>query len=200
MKLKQYRMSTKKAYDLWKIYVKACKDNPDDEYLEDMKKIYNQLKSGRKIVDIFTVFQRAGITDNYEPKLAICQADGTICYCRYSTNGTLMFTKNDISHWGFKITKADTTIRGLPEIPKGTLPGEYNTNKVIKTMVPKIPASLRPQDDLSKYYVLWEVDEWEIVPPRDPYLLRRITDNMYVVLAGWELTELERAVMKGRVW
>ena len=34
---------------------------------------------------------------------------------------------------------------------------------------------------------------------RDPYLLRRINENLFVVLASWDLTELERAVMEGYV-
>lgn len=51
----------------------------------------------------------------------------------------------------------------------------------------------------SDYYILWEVDEWKKVPPVDPYLLRRITSNFFVVLAGWNLTELERAAMAGRM-
>ena len=36
---------------------------------------------------------------------------------------------------------------------------------------------------------------WESAP-RDPYLLRRITQDLFVVLAQWELTETERFVME----
>ncbi len=59
---------------------------------------------------------------------------------------------------------------------------------------------LLPKGSNENYYVLWEVDHWTREPPRDPYLLRRITDNMFVVIAAWNLTDLERAVIKGRTW
>ena len=33
------------------------------------------------------------------------------------------------------------------------------------------------------------------MPPRDPALLRNITGTLYAVLAVWDLTEVERAVL-----
>ena len=190
MEIEQYEMSKEEAHNLWKEYVKGCKDNPKDKYVEDMKKIYNQLKSGRKIVDINMVFERAGIHEhNLQPKLAICQADAQICYCKYSRDGSLLFSKRELSRWDDPL-KIDVVIKKFPNI---------RDNVVLKTLVPPIPPSLRPKDDLSKYYIMWDVDKWEIEPPKDPYLLKRITGNMYVVLAGWDLTELERSVIRGRV-
>jgi hypothetical protein len=59
--------------------------------------------------------------------------------------------------------------------------------------VPPIPPRFRPgQPD--RYHILWEA-EWAKVPPRDPALLRALGDGLYVVLAVWDLTELERAVL-----
>jgi hypothetical protein len=86
----------------------------------------------------------------------------------------------------------------FPPIPDGIL-GQWDHEKVLKTIVPKIPASLRPKGDLNKYYILWEVEKWQAVP-KDPYLLKRLTKNMFVILAGWDLTELERSVIAGRAW
>ena len=35
--------------------------------------------------------------------------------------------------------------------------------------------------------------------PRDPMLLKKLTPNLYGVLATWNLTELERAIIRGRL-
>ncbi|MGH3300400.1 MAG: hypothetical protein ACRDOK_01755 [Streptosporangiaceae bacterium] len=36
------------------------------------------------------------------------------------------------------------------------------------------------------------------VPPRDPALLRWIRGDLWAVVAQWDLTELERAVLSSR--
>jgi hypothetical protein len=42
------------------------------------------------------------------------------------------------------------------------------------------------------------VEEWTRVPPRDPALLRHIRGDLWVVLAVWDLTDLERLVLSQR--
>lgn len=54
-----------------------------------------------------------------------------------------------------------------------------------------------------KRFILWEVDEWSDTrlrsqPDRDPLLLEHLHGEMYIVLAQWDLTEIERMVMLGR--
>ena len=191
-------MVKEEAREKWKEYVEACKLNPDDKFLVDMKNVYNQLKSGRKVIDIYEVFQRSGVDDDFQPKMAICPADAKVGYFRYNKDGEIVFSDRQLSHWDEPVKK-DVKIINMPDIPEGIKVDGWG-EKVMKTLVPKIPASIRPKGNLSNYYLLWEVEEWALVPPIDPYLLRRINKNMFVVVAGWDLTELERAVMKGRVW
>ena len=66
-------------------------------------------------------------------------------------------------------------------------------------MVPLIPPRFRPSNnDLHRYHILWDVQgAWEAEPPKDPFLLSRIHGDLFAVLAVWDLTELERAVLKG---
>jgi hypothetical protein len=59
--------------------------------------------------------------------------------------------------------------------------------------VPLIPPRLRPAGDLSNYHILWEAN-WQ-APPTDPLLLRHLSGPLYAVLACWDLTPIERAVM-----
>ena len=202
MDIHEFEEVKEKAHEKWIEYKEACKENPKDKYLEDMKKVYNQLKSGRKVIDIYEVFRRSGVDDKFQPKLAICPADAEVGYCMYNANGKVIFSDREMGNW-YEATKRDVKILNMPDIPDDKLKiiGFNGWNKkLMKTLLPKIPPSLRPKGNLANYYILWEVEEWSLVPPKDPYLLKRITKNMFVVLAGWDLTELERAVMKGRVW
>lgn len=47
------------------------------------------------------------------------------------------------------------------------------------------------------FFVLWEVQRWESVPPVDPLLLRRLTNNLFSVLAEWNLSPVEQAIIRG---
>ncbi|TWT47064.1 hypothetical protein KOR42_41760 [Thalassoglobus neptunius] len=68
-------------------------------------------------------------------------------------------------------------------------------------MVPMVPADVRPtKGQLRDWFILWEVEEWYekpkcMVPPTDPFLLKHVVGEFYAVLAEWDLTELEKAVM-----
>ena len=65
--------------------------------------------------------------------------------------------------------------------------------------VPPVPLHLKPKRGLASYFILWEAT-WQPEPARDPYLLRRIgRADLWVVLAHWELTEVERAALATRV-
>lgn len=65
-------------------------------------------------------------------------------------------------------------------------------------MVPSVPVWLRPEGHLSEYHILWEA-EWEVAPPVDPILLKYVSGPMYAVIAQWDLTPVERAVLEGRI-
>ena len=193
MDVSEFSMLKEEARKHWKEYVQGCKDNPKDKYMEDMKAVYNQLKSGRKLIDIFEAFKRAGLNEDLSPKLAICKADAKICYCKYSSRGHLTFTPREPEYFWQTDLTSDVRVGNV---------GEIKSNTILKTLVPPVPPSLRPKGrhSLSNYYTLWEVDKWEMIPPKDPYLLRRLTKNVFVVLGAWDLTELERAVIKGRMF
>ena len=49
---------------------------------------------------------------------------------------------------------------------------------------------------LDRYFILWEAD-WQRRAPVDPALLRPVGGDLYVVVATWDLTDLERAVLNG---
>jgi hypothetical protein len=67
-----------------------------------------------------------------------------------------------------------------------------------EAIVPIVPVYLRPKRGLANYHVLWEA-EWRRIPPHDPMLLRRIGGDMWLVVAQWDLTEVERAALATRI-
>jgi hypothetical protein len=57
---------------------------------------------------------------------------------------------------------------------------------------------------LKTHFVLWEVEAWAdsrigAQPDRDPYLLRRVDADLFAVVGEWDLTDVERAIMRGRI-
>lgn len=189
MNIEKFALPREEAYEKWKAYVAACKTNPSSTN-EDMKKVYNQLKSGRKVVDIFKVIQRGGVNHEYEPRLAVGRANHTMIYCDYYTNGSLRYVHHD--EWWRHTSKKDVSL------PIDTLPRYDGVAKTFSCAIPTAPANLQPKKMTADYYVLWEVEKWDAMPDRDPYLLRRITPNMFVIVAAWELTDLEISVISGR--
>jgi hypothetical protein len=80
---------------------------------------------------------------------------------------------------------------------------EWVVRQEIEADVPTVPAHLLPEGKLDNYYILWKVQEWRlsrtsaVFRKGDPFLLRRVNDNAFIVLAEWDLTEVEQAVIRG---
>jgi hypothetical protein len=193
--------SREAAAEKWREYVAAEKMYRKPEYT-DMKKVYNQIKSGRKVIDIFKVIQRGGIRANHHPVLAIAQAKTKVVYCRYDHKGRIYYV-NRKAYWSNSTAnpiKGDVDLPGcLPTYDRKSVTGETYGILNLSAPVPPIPPMHMPKLLTDDYYILWEVDEWTMAPPTDPWLLRRITKTLFVVVAGWDLTEIEKSVMHGRL-
>lgn len=184
-----------KATELWREYTAAARTFKDPVYA-DLQKIYNQVKGGRKVIDIGKVIAKGGVHENFHPRLAIAKATNKLITCHYYQDGTVKYL-NGAPGWNLKEFASDVTLKEC--LPKFTMKSQWD-KLALKAPVPIIPAKLRPAKLTDDYYILWEVDVWQMIPPTDPYLLRRITKNMFVVLAGWDLTEIEKSAMAGRMY
>lgn len=148
---------------------------------------YGALARGRAIVDIFEAIPTAGLHDNGLPKLAIGRADWPYVQ--------LAWRWKHPGHWTF--AKWPSPRRGRPpagiNLPAGLLP-RSSVNFTPRAMTPLIPPRIRPATaELHRYHILWEAD-WQ-APPGDPMLLRHLAGSLYAVLAVWDLSPLERAVL-----
>lgn len=208
MKLETMAETRYQAGEKWREYMEATKHSNNPMY-KDLKKVYNQLKGGRKIIDINKVIIKGGINDWSQPNLAIAKMGSKFVWCCYTEGGIISFV-NRAQQWSDQSRspiKEDVKITGMPTFNCTSLISKGKMNQrfagwgrmELKAPVPIVPPKHLPGKITDDYYILWEVEEWKIVPPKDPWLLKRITSNMFVVLAGWDLTEIERSVMAGRL-
>lgn len=187
----------KAATEKWHEYAQAAKQNNSKMY-SDLRRTYAQLKNGKAIIDIEKVLVSAGVHENFHPKLCITKAMNKKGRCHYMEDGTIKFCSHDEwpRPWTSKPFASDIYLKAaFPKITKDTVPSLPRELK-LEAPVPIIPPHLIPNKLTDDFYILWEVDQWKPIPPVDPYLLRRITKNIFVIVAGWNLTKVEQLVMK----
>jgi hypothetical protein len=160
---------------------------------------YRAAARGLPVVVLPDVFAAGGWFPNGLPRLAITRADATVC--RVEVNGwrddrrTLVFADDDRSSNRGALVGSHTVRVSMPA-PERVARQRWRG----RTTVPLIPPRHRPRRPrLRAFHVLWEVEAWDPTPPRDPALLRHIRGDLWSVMATWDLTDLERAVLSQRV-
>lgn len=178
----------------------------DDEDAEVMRG-YRALSQGQPLLCVSDALRQAGIDEWGRPRLAISRADHPFCWFRRdASTGHVYFAPDD------------RTARNRRAPNGGTYPdylqfrGVYNPEELTwqqrngmtqfawrhRTLVPRIPPSLRPKLHLRNFHVLFEPDGWEQMPDPDPMLLKRVSHDLYAVLAVWDMTPVEMAVLGRR--
>lgn len=170
---------------------------------EELMKAYRALSKGQRILNLPNVLKKAGVDKQHLPILAIAQADWTSCYFHAGTRGVFFSSEN----WVHYSNNRRPAAKYIP-VASSIFPAETTDDvwrrknnlptSPVKALIPAIPAHLRPHDDLSKYHVLWEA-KWEPTAPVDPFLLKRVTENTYIILAQWDLTPIEQAILETRL-
>lgn len=169
---------------------------------------FEQLAKGRALIDINQAIAAGGFDEKKRPKLAIARADREVVRLRWESRSTRMefnasyrldggytqLRRDDLFVW------ADVGVEhGLTYTSKGQT---WGRTVEAWARVPMVPADVRPpRGKLDQWHILWEVDQWFdraplAMPSRDPYLLKHIGGSLYAVLAEWNLTDLEMAVMR----
>jgi len=172
-------------------YLRAVKARHTAEYVA-LKNAYRELLRGRQVIDLIETMRQAGVDSLGRPRLAIIRADARLCW--FSTAQLRGKRSRYVPTFTMRSTWRPTMSESV-QLPVGTFEGL--TQKTLRAVVPTIPPSLLPAGDLARYHILWEA-EWETVPV-DPMLLRYLGKNLYVVLAAWNLTPLERAVLRDSI-
>lgn len=145
----------------------------------EIERVYRAISKGKVVINALQAIRGAGLDDKGRPRLAICQHHATHCIC-YNGNGNAVFAIHNGTWQG----------TGRIRVP---WEGPWVNRSVAR--LPRIPPQHRPAK-WGNYHILWEAD-WEDLPV-DPYLLRRIGRDAWVVLAAWDLTQVELSVLRSR--
>lgn len=158
----------------------------------EVSRVYRLLSQGKLIIRALESVKAAGLNEEGLPKLALLRADAKMCWLEMWRDGSAKFQSWE--GWGAR--KASN--KSKMAFPAGTFPERASRLDNRKAIVPIVPLHLRPKHSLTNYHILWEAD-WRIVP-RDPYLLRRLgKGDLWLVVAMWDLSEVERAALQARV-
>lgn len=170
------------ARELWQKYRSHVHRMTDADI--EIAAIYKRIAQGKTVIRALESIRAAGIGPDGCPKLAIARADMAICYWT-PTRGKCTFGEQ----YPRSRSRKDVTM---------DWPGLDSHKWRAEATVPIIPVHLRPARGLQNYHILWEA-EWTKRYPVDPYLLRRFGGDAWLVVAAWDLTDVERAVMSQRV-
>ncbi len=196
----KHTLPKEQAREAWKKYCEVLRTRKDN-FLKVMKDAHYQMKEGRELIDVYEVMKKFGLSEKNEPVFAIARADLKEVLFEKKDEGTGRFGTE--KGWTDQVTWTKDNVILPEKIFEIHWEREGNSDwqikdKLIKTKVPIIPIELLPEGDLKNYYILWEVIDWELLPPpKDPILLKRISENLFAVLGSWDVTELERSVMRG---
>jgi hypothetical protein len=192
MNVTEIPMSVDEAREHFRAYRNSVKDRLNEED-RGILRGYRAIIRGQRVINLRATIEMAGVNKQGLPKLAIMRADKEQCSCQVRLRSGDVTFSPDANFWRARSTG---TIR-----VRGALPKHPNTrdwdNITGTAMVPPVPPHLQPKAHLRNYHTLWEA-VWRRQPPADPILLKHCGGQLYAVLAQWDITPLEQAVLEGR--
>jgi hypothetical protein len=159
----------------------------------DILRTYRHIAKGGLVIKALESIATAGVDEMGLPKLAISRADQKLCHLSMHGNGGATMSPGGRRRNGRRVQSS------WFDFPAKTFP-EKAAWRSAEAIVPLIPLSLRPKRALEGYHILFEA-EWTKAPPVDPFLLKRLSDkaDLWLVMEAWDLTEVERSVLAGRL-
>jgi len=160
---------------------------------------YRAAARGLPVIHLPTVIGEGGRFPDGMPRLAIVRATATACWVnvdwwRGAEVDDITFTDHRDDRGRAAVGAHRVAVR-VPAVP--VVQGQRRHRG--RTVVPLIPPQHRPnRRRLHLFHILWEVEKWDPTPPVDPALLRHIRGDLWSVVATWDLTPLERAVLAAR--
>lgn len=191
MDLHRITMNPSEARRAFRDYRRSMRrwGDPEDEQIA---RGYRALARGQQLISLRAAMRTAGLDERGLPRIAVLRADARSCFTEgVRHDGSVIFRMDRVS--------PDRNEGRRIRLPVGTFPRPRRaTWETFSAMVPMVPAPLRPSRSLSRFHIMWDV-EWRPVPPEDPALLQHVGGDLYAVVAVWNLTPLERAVLAERM-
>lgn len=195
MNIETITMSQREARQQFLDYRNNIKDRHNEEDRAVMDG-YRHLARGSALLDLRSAMRAGGQDDKSRPKIAITRADFKWCWFEY-VGAEARFVGTNKDGNGVK-SYVYNTVQMPPAVLTPPEGWQRRNDARARALVPMIPPKFRPTAKLSNYHIMFEA-EWRPVPPVDPFLLKHLGGTLYVVLAQWNLTSLEQAVLAGRL-
>lgn len=197
MEVPTIQMARQKALDKLGSYRSQLQKRADSEY-EAAVAGYKALADGKVLLDLEEVFAECPRDEKQRPMLAIGRADRRQVALSWDGPGRYRFDARS-NEWAAQPGPTNLVMM----VGSGLVRDNAKPYGSGYALIPLVPADARPNVDLKKCHVLWEVPEWAdgriSAAPVDPYLLQHLAGSLWVVLAEWELTPLEQAITRGRI-
>jgi hypothetical protein len=159
---------------------------------------YRAAARGLPVISLSRTVAAGGFHASGLPRIAVLGAQARQCFARWDGDSLVFADTDDWRANRGALVNAHSVRVPLAKEEQPASPARRWMARG-SSMVPLIPPQFRPSPRRLRHcHILWEVDEWTPVPPRDPALLRRIRGDLWAVLAVWDLTELERMVLSQR--
>jgi len=195
MQLATYNIPKEEARQQWQALLTSQNETPLNLA---RKRVYHAMSKEQRVLDIYTAMEQAGQNELLEPRIAICRADAKTCYFYPWQRGAGTFS-GESSPWNLRNMKKEPVRFAAGTFKPFLASNATNGFSSLSTPVPQIPAEHVPKGALKNYYILWEVDNWTQQVTRDPLLLRRLSKNMFTILAEWNLSDLEWSIARGAI-
>jgi hypothetical protein len=190
-------VAVQKVADI-KALSKSQRTDEDDALLS----LYSSIaKHNARVITLSSAFKQTGLNELGQPKLAIARGDWK--RVRFSPRGTYRADRTSTNSWRYLYRSGQFSDAEIPNDRAGTVYlrdrvfEEFELNNNLTTIVPHVPANIRPKFHLRNYHILFEVEKWEIEMSVDPFLLKHIMGDTYAVIAEWDLTPLEAQLLGG---
>lgn len=179
MEVAKVNIDREQARELWRKYHEHVHyQQPLDAGIQ---KIYQQIARGREVIQARASILAAGIDESMRPRLAIARADLERVY--FDPHHRHFAPRN----WMHRNAARSSVV----SLGRGSFAGLDLRSGWAQ--VPLVPVHVRPRRGIANYHILFEAD-WT-APPIDPYLLRHLAGDAWLVVAAWNLTAVERAAM-----
>jgi len=187
MELHRIRMDPEAAKRAYREHPRWSGNHED----ERLRAGYRAMARGQQLISLTAAMRAAGLDERGLPRLAICRSDSQWVYTHgVQEDGRAVFRMDKVT--------GDRDERRRVRLAADTFPRPRRvTWQTWAAMVPSVPPPLRPSRRLDDYFTMWDVN-WQLVPPEDPALLQHVGGDLYAVVAVWDLTPLERAVLSQR--
>lgn len=193
MELATITMDRDEAQARYEDYRRSAHKDLSKEFARIMRG-FKALAKGTRLLDLDKSVQQGGTVTRQRrgetfwlPAIAVGRADKPYSHVRIGDN-TVTYDADERG-WGRSDKNRVVVQRGELSLSK------LDAWTAFRSPTPIVPPEHTPPYALSNYHVLWEAD-WQPYQPVDPALLRHIGGPIYAVIAEWDLTPLEAAILR----